>query len=98
MVTMTRKIAGDLRVRAAMEHVEAAQVQLMRACADLCSVIGFGPEWMRVSKLHGLVKATWYRIDAKRSKARRGRNGELDRATTERDHNPHVTGCGAGGI
>lgn len=88
---LTRREAGTARIRAAKEHIEAAQVHLMHACAALCSIYGYVPEWERASKLHQIVKAFWYRVDAKRG---RGATGELDHPPKDDEHG-HRGCCGA---
>lgn len=92
--TMTRHEAGQARIRAAKEHIEAAQVHLMHACAALCSIYGYIPEWNRASKLMQTVKAFWYRVDEKLQRAARGRTGEMDHDPTPAEH-PHKGCCGS---
>lgn len=94
---MTRKEAGTLRVRAAMEHVEEAQREIGRAEADLSAVIGYGPEYLRLLKLYKIIKAQWYKLDATLRRVpvkSNPRLGDLDRDATEADAEPHARGCG----
>ena len=94
---LTPFLAGCLRVRAAMEHVEEAQRELGRAQADLCSVIGYTKEFDRLRKLYEAVKTEWYRLDGKLRSVppkTNPRMGQLDREPNEKDAEPHRQGCG----
>lgn len=50
------------RVRKALDHIQAAQGQLDRACAELSTLVGGIPAWRRVSKLYDSVHAEWYKV------------------------------------
>lgn len=97
---LRHKVGRD-RVRAAMDHVQQAQVELSLAMMDLCSVIGYVPNVDRLSKLHTKIKAEWYRLDKKIARGpTRGapRTNELDHTpTAEEQGNAHAMGCGRRG-
>ena len=88
-----RRTAGEARIRAALEHIEAAQVHLSHACAALAAEIGYVKEWDRAAKLMQTVKAFWYRVHEKSRYAPRGKTGELDHDPTPNEH-PHKGCCG----
>jgi hypothetical protein len=52
------------KVRAALDHIEAAQRLLGSACEELCPIIGAAPAWGRVGKLYDKVHAEWHRVNA----------------------------------
>lgn len=93
-----RFVVGEARVRAALDHVQQAQVELSRAMADLSSVIGYIPEGDALSKLYDRVRSVWYRIDAKLKSGPTKRYPEinrLDRAPEPGEaDDPHARGCG----
>jgi hypothetical protein len=68
MVT-SREIA-EARVRAALEHLQQAQVEVERARQQLAAVVGVLPEYDRLGKLYERVRAEWYRLAAKRGSPR----------------------------
>lgn len=89
---------GRARVRAALDHVQQAQVELGLAMADLCSVIGYVPESDRLNKLYAKIKDEWYRLD---TKIARGPTrafpqiNQLDHTpTADEQINAHAGGCG----
>ncbi len=94
--SLGRRRAGHLRVRAAMTHIEAAQVELARASMDLSAVVGFVQEGERLSDLHSKVKALWYRLEEKlRGHPGTNRKGELNREPLPEDlRDGHYHGCG----
>lgn len=96
-----RVAVGTARVRAALDHIQQAQVELNLAMMDLCSVIGYVPEGDKLHKLHGAIKAMWYRIEKKleRGPTRNAfRTNELDHQPSDAERaNPHRGGCGRAG-
>lgn len=95
-----RKRVGRARVLAALDHIQQAQIELMLAVSDLCSVIGYVPESDRISALHARIKALWYRLDGVRQKGPTRASphlGDLDHTPTAKEiANPHAGGCGRG--
>jgi hypothetical protein len=65
MGEVERHAAAELRVRNALQHIERAQNELARACAELSSIRGAMPMWRKISRLHDVVKAAWYAINDK---------------------------------
>ena len=55
--------AAKARVRDALRHIEAAQLELHRAMDSLSPVVGLVEEHERVGDLYDKVKAEWYRLD-----------------------------------
>lgn len=92
-----RVVAGMARVRAALDHVQQAQVELSRAIADLSAVIGFIPEGDKLSKLYDQTRKVWYAIQDRMLTGPSKRYPEinmLDRTPDARDADPHERGCG----
>lgn len=87
-----RRTAGEARVRAALEHIEEAQIHLSHACAALAAEIGYVKEWERAAKLMQTVKAYWYRVDTKLHTTSRGDTGLLDHDPKPDEH-PHKGCC-----
>jgi hypothetical protein len=48
--------------RAALDHIEAAQRELEKACGELSALIGAIPDWERVGKLGERVHAAWRKL------------------------------------
>lgn len=93
-----RRTVGEARVRAAMDHVQQAQIELGRAMADLSAVIGFIPEGDKLSALYDKVHSLWYKIRARLDAGPTKRYPEiglLDRIPFAGDHvDVHAKGCG----
>lgn len=90
----SRRRYGLARVKAALDHIQTAQLELSHAQADLSAVRGYVDDWRRLGKLYERIRAEWYRLNTKMERPGKGETGDLDRDPTERDHNPHTTGCG----
>lgn len=93
-----RFVVGEARVRAALDHVQQAQIELSRAMSDLSAVIGYIAEGDALSKLYDRVHALWYRIDGRLRTGPSKRFPEINRldrspAPGEAD-DPHERGCG----
>ena len=91
---LTRRSAGTARVRAAMEHLTSAQLELRRAAMDLGAVTGYAVEHGTIRSLHDQSRAAWNMLDDKIGGPPKGKTGELDRNPTEADRNAHEAGCG----
>lgn len=63
------RAAARLRVRAAMQHVEAAQNELRLASADLSAIYGFASVQDAVRGLSLKVRAVWYRLNSMNDRA-----------------------------
>jgi hypothetical protein len=59
----TRREAGTLRIRAAMNHVQSALVEIGRARTDLDAVLGFSRDCNRLDKLYQAIKKEWRKLD-----------------------------------
>lgn len=92
---------GSARVRAAMDHVQQAQVELNLAMMDMCSVIGYVTESDKLRKHYDAIKSIWYKLDKKlkRGPTRNAfRINELDHQPADYEiANPHAGGCGRRG-
>jgi hypothetical protein len=53
---------AERKVRAALDHVEAAQRELERATQELCPIIGALPAWRRLGALTDRVHNEWRRL------------------------------------
>lgn len=92
---LSHREAGELRIRAALEHIEEAQIEIGRAIADLSAVRGFVREGERLQKLYDRIRAEWDRVTyAKKPRGADETYRELDRETQQHDENPHYHGCG----
>ena len=66
---LASRAAARQRVRAAMQHVEAAQNELMLASADLSAIYGFSPVHDAVYKLSAKVSRSQQRPDTRSASA-----------------------------
>lgn len=90
----TRKeIAGDIRAKAAIEHLNAARDLLNAACRDLCSVGGAAPYYRDIAKLadsaHNIAK------EINLDHARKHRPFALQHEPSDREINEPHFACGA---
>jgi hypothetical protein len=60
MTKTTSSTEADAHVARALEHIEAAQRELERACQELSPIIGGAPQWKRISALYDRVRMGWY--------------------------------------
>jgi hypothetical protein len=75
-------------VKAALDHLQAAQNEIQAAQQDLSAVVGYTTEWTRLGKLHDRIRDDWYRLEAKRGKPHRGVAGQLDHSSITADGHP----------
>jgi hypothetical protein len=54
---------AERKVRAALDHLEAAQRELGRACEELSPIIGAVTPWGRAGKLYDRIHAEWHRLN-----------------------------------
>jgi hypothetical protein len=59
------RLAALERARAALEHIEAAQRELVNASADLSAINGGAALQHVAMTMHDKVKAFWYRVNDK---------------------------------
>ena len=69
-VLAARKAAAEVRVKAALNLIERAQLLVGRACAALSSVEGMNPEWRQLGKRYDEVHGAWYRVQQKAASLR----------------------------
>lgn len=60
-------LEAQAKVDRALEHVEAAQRLLGRACEELCPIVGVIDRWEAIGKLYDDVHAEWHRLNLRRS-------------------------------
>ena len=88
-----RQVVAQARLRAASEHIEAAQHELERAVSALVSLNWMQPEQIRVSKLRDRVHAMFYRLSAfSYARAKACAKATLDREVEAGDEDGH-RGC-----
>ncbi len=75
---------AERKVRAALDHIEAAQNLIERACQELCPVIGALPAWTRIGKLRDRVNAEWHRLYEVRPRGGYGLDEDGRRALARR--------------
>ena len=91
-----RKSVAQARLRAAAEHVEAAQHELERAVSALASLQWMSPEQDKIARLRDRLHEAFYRLSLNshaRSKA--CAKAELDREVEAGDEEPHKGCCPA---
>ncbi len=74
-----RKAAAEVRVRAALELIQEAQMLLGRASGELSSVVGMVAEWRKVGVRYDQVHGTWYAVERKAAALRASGRLLLDR-------------------
>ena len=85
-----RQVVAQARLRAASEHIEAAQHELERAVSALVSLNWMQPEQIRVSKLRDRVHAMFYRLSAfSYARAKACAKATLDREVEAGDEDGH---------
>ena len=96
--TTAQKRGGELRMEAALVHLDEARKTLDAACADMCAVIGGNAAYARAAKLSDYVRSLRHEITRRIVEARAGFTGSalvLDSEPTEAElANPHLRGCG----
>ncbi len=81
--------AADARVQRALNHIEAAQRELDRACQVLCPVIGGLPQYERAGRLHRTIELEWHRL-AEWARKRKGKLDLDESGRRELEEAPHV--------
>jgi hypothetical protein len=61
---------AERRVRKALDHIQNAQAELGRACAELSNIERGVVVWRVVGKLYDRVHAAWYRVEEFRKQGR----------------------------
>jgi hypothetical protein len=61
---------AERRVRAALEHIQLAQLELGRAQGELASIEGGVVVWRLIGRLYDRVHEAWYRVEAFRAGGR----------------------------
>ena len=95
---MNREDVAQARLRAAAEHVEAAQHELERAVSALAALNWMLPEMEKVARLRDRLHEAFYRLSPiSHVRAKACAKATLDREVGTGDENPHQ-GCCAGGF
>lgn len=55
--------AADAKVKAALDHIEAAQRLLDKACQELCPIIGGLRQHEAIGMLHRQVELRWHKLN-----------------------------------
>jgi hypothetical protein len=66
----TVRAEAERRVRKALDHVQNAQAELDRACAELSNLERGVVVWRLIGKLYDRVHAAWYRVEEFRKQGR----------------------------
>ena len=91
---MTRKEVAQARLRAAAEHVEAAQHELERAVSALGALNWMHPEQMKIGKLRDRIHEAFYRLSPRSyARSKSCDKADLDREVEGGDDNPHKGCC-----
>lgn len=59
---MSASVAAQQRIERALRHIQNAQAELDRACAELSTLRRGLRIWRQTCKLSDQVKAQWYRV------------------------------------
>jgi hypothetical protein len=87
-----RALAGEARLKAAIEHLHEARESLDAACRDICSVKGASRLFSDLSKLSNACRDTVHEIN---HSFFTGATYVLDFEPTDKDFShPHSRGCG----
>ena len=93
---MTRPEVAALRLRAAAEHVEAAQHELERAISALGALAWMHPEQKKIATLRDRLHEAFYRLSPiSHAKSKACLKAELDREVEAGDEDPHKGCCPA---
>lgn len=91
---MTRKEIAAARMKAASEHVEAAQHELERAVSALAALKWMYPEQRKVEVLRDRIHEAFYRLaPLSHARAKACAKAELDREPEPGDEEPHKGCC-----
>lgn len=91
---MTRAEIAQARLKAASEHVEAAQHELERAISALASLAWMHPEQLKVGVLRDRLHEMFYRLSPlSHARAKACSKAALDREPEAGDEEPHKGCC-----